>query len=78
MRVIAEIPHPQLKITIFSMNSKYLVKFEAGPYEQVFKVAHEDVDGLEALKAKIVDDFLEKVAEAFRLMHASNPWKYNF
>jgi hypothetical protein len=75
MRVIAEIPHPQLKITIFSMNNKYVVKFEAGPYEQVFKVTHEDVEGLDSLKVKIDDDLLEKVAEAFRLMHKSNPWK---
>ncbi|MCB0819807.1 MAG: hypothetical protein KDC13_04225 [Bacteroidetes bacterium] len=75
MRVIAEIPHPQLRITVFNMNNKYLVKFEAGPYEQVFKVAVDDVESLETLIDAVNDEMLEKVAAGFRQMHVANPWK---
>jgi hypothetical protein len=74
MRVIDQIPHPQLRISIFSMNDKYLVKFEAGSYELTYKVNHDDVLGLEDLKSKVNDEFLEKAASVFRSMHSANPW----
>jgi len=75
MRIIETIPHPQLRISIFNMNDKYLVKIEAGPYEQVYKVDQMEIDGLNALKALINDEFLEGVATVFRTMHTVNPWK---
>lgn len=75
MRIIDTIPHPQLKISIFQMNGKYMVKFEAGPYEQTYKIDDTEVDGLVALKAKVSDEFLVQVAAVFRTMHAANPWK---
>jgi hypothetical protein len=75
MRIIETIPHPQLRISIFSMNDKYLVKIEAGPYEQVYKVDQMEIEGLNALKALINDEFLEGVATVFRSMHTANPWK---
>jgi hypothetical protein len=75
MRIIETIPHPQLRISIFSMNDKYLVKIEAGPYEQVYKVDQMEIEGLNALKEHINDDFLQEVASVFRTMHAANPWK---
>ena len=74
MRVLETIPHPQLRISIFGLNQKYQVKFEAGPYEQTYKINSEDVKGLEGLKTMINDDLLEKVAAIFREMHRSNPW----
>lgn len=75
MRIIETIPHPQLRISIFSMNGKYLVKIEAGPYEQVYKVDQMELEGLNELKERINDNFLEEVATVFRKMHAANPWK---
>jgi hypothetical protein len=75
MRIIDQIPHPQLSISIFSMNSKYLIKFEVGSYEQTYKVNHEDVQGLEDLKEKVNSELLEKVATVFREMHALDPWR---
>ena len=75
MRIIETIPHPQLRISIFSMNDKYLVKIEAGPYEQVYKVDQMEIEGLSALKERINDDFLQEVAAVFRMMHVKNPWK---
>lgn len=75
MRIIDTIPHPQLKISIFQMNGKYMVKFEAGPYEQTYKVDEMEIGGLSELKSKVTDEFLVEVAAAFRTMHAANPWK---
>ncbi|MFN5372406.1 MAG: hypothetical protein ACK5B6_13170 [Bacteroidia bacterium] len=75
MRVIDTIPHPQLRMSIFEMNAKYLVKFEAGPYEQTYKIDSADCGGLEALKSLINDSLLVEVAACFRKMHEINPWK---
>lgn len=43
MRVVGEIPHPECKITIFHWNNRYLIKIEAGPFEQTFKISDFDV-----------------------------------
>ena len=75
MRIIDTISHPQLKISIFQMNGKYMVKFEAGPYEQTYKVDEMEVSGLEGLKSKVTNELLVEVAAVFRAMHAANPWK---
>lgn len=37
MRIIAEIPHPLMKITILSWNEKYQLRYELDRYEQMFK-----------------------------------------
>ena len=34
MRIIAELPHPDFKISILNMNQKYIVKIEQGTLEQ--------------------------------------------
>ena len=54
MRLVGEISHPDCKITIFSWNNRYLVKFEQGYLEQTFKIDQFDVAGDEGLK-KILD-----------------------
>ena len=69
MRIIDSIPHPQMKISIFAMNEKYLVKFEAGPYEQTYKIQQDDCEGIQDLKEKISETFCTGVIEIFRNMH---------
>lgn len=68
MRIIASIPHPSITISIFQMNDKYIVKFEAGPMEQAFKFHTEQVQSLENLKKIINDDFIAKVLARFNEM----------
>lgn len=68
MRVIEEIPHPQLKITIFSWNEKYILKVEAGQYEQSYKISELDVVGVDEVKEMITPEFLEKVMTRFTAM----------
>lgn len=68
MRIIDSIPHPSISISIFQMNDKYIVKFEAGPMEQAFKFNNEQVGSLENLKTIINADFISKVNARFNDM----------
>ena len=69
MRVVAEIPHPECRITIFSWNSKYLIKFEQGLLEQTYKVSEWDIT--EDQLTKLVHELLlEKAVSRFKEMGA--------
>ena len=68
MRIIDSIPHPSISISIFNMNDKYIVKFEAGPMEQAFKFYTEDVKSVAGLKKLINDSFIETVRLRFNEM----------
>ena len=37
MRIIAEIPHSPMRITILGWNDKYQLRYELDRYEQMFK-----------------------------------------
>jgi hypothetical protein len=68
MRIIDSIPHESMTISIFQMNDKFQVRFEAGPMEQIFKFHMEDVKTVEQLKAKINADFIEATRKRFNDM----------
>lgn len=68
MRIIDSIPHPSMSISIFQMNDKFIVKFEAGPMEQAFKFYTEDIKSLEKLKILINETFIETVRLRFNEM----------
>jgi len=68
MRIIDSIPHPSMSISIFQMNDKFIVKFEAGPMEQAFKFYTEDVKSVDKLKTLLNDEFIEKVRLRFNEM----------
>lgn len=65
MRVIAEIPHSHLKITVFEWNERYVIKFEIGQFEQTYKIGITDINGLSDVKSMLTEDFLEKVMLRF-------------
>lgn len=71
MRIIANIPHPKMTISVFSMNDKYQVKFEAGPMEQTYKLYHSEVNGIEGIKKLVDEKFLEDIMERFNQMFLS-------
>ena len=71
MRIIDSIPHQSMTISIFQMNDKYQVKFEAGPMEQIFKFNVEEVRGVENLKIMMSEDFIEKTRLRFNDMFLS-------
>ncbi|MBL7935869.1 MAG: hypothetical protein JNM51_08700 [Bacteroidia bacterium] len=68
MRIIDSIPHPSMSISIFQMNDKFIVKFEAGPMEQAFKFYTEDVKSVDGVKKLINDTFIETVRLRFNEM----------
>ena len=68
MRIIDTIPHPSMQISIFHMNDKYLVKFEAAMMEQVFKFDTTDVKSVDALKKIINADFIDTIRKRFNEM----------
>ena len=70
MRVVAEIPNPNLKITIFSWNGKYLLKLEKGMYEQTFKISEMDVNGDDEIKQLANDPlFVTEAMNRFKEMN---------
>ena len=70
MRLVGEVPHPTLKITLFSWNNRYLVKFEQGYLEQTYKIDQFDVSGDQALKDMLDPAFLDGVSQRFETMEA--------
>ncbi len=71
MRVIGNIPHPKLTISIFSLNDKYQVRFEAGPMEQIFKFSQAEVNGIEGIKKLVDDEFMQLIMNRFNEMYLS-------
>lgn len=70
MRTVAELPHPNCKITIFSVNQKFIIKFEQGILEQTYKISELDVtDGVNGVFQLIDDDFIEHVLSVFKNMN---------
>jgi len=69
MRIIAELPHPEFKISILNMNSKFIVKIEQGSLEQTYKIADADVvDGVNGVFELLDEEFLKTVAARFHEM----------
>ncbi|RDC57693.1 hypothetical protein DU508_01665 [Pedobacter chinensis] len=70
MRVIAELPHPECKISIFLMNQKYIVKFEQGTFEQSYKLAELDLSGggVNDVFEILDEEFIATVIERFKSM----------
>ncbi|WP_432713423.1 hypothetical protein [Pedobacter sp.] len=70
MRVLAELPHPECKITLFNMNQKYIVKFEQGSLEQSYKLSELDLTGGGAneIFAMLDEEFIATVVARFKTM----------
>jgi len=65
MRVVGEIAHPEIKITIFQWNNRYLIKMESGPLEQTFKIEEYDLSSEEELKDVVNEIFIEQALTRF-------------
>ena len=69
MRVIADLPHPDCKITIFSMNQKYIIKLEKGIFEQIYKISELDIpEGVNGVFQLLDSEFIKSAAERFNQM----------
>lgn len=71
MRVVKELIREEMRISIFSWNNKYILKFELGPMEQTFKLSEMDVLEEGELDSFLEGDFFEKVKLRFEEMGKS-------
>ncbi|MGN6639868.1 MAG: hypothetical protein ACTHJ8_13240 [Mucilaginibacter sp.] len=82
MRIIAELPHPEFKISILNMNQKFIVKIEQGTLEQSYKIAEMDLtDGVNSVFEILDEEFLKTVAARFADMRKDYKdayFRYNF
>lgn len=78
MRILAELPHPDCKISIFGMNQKFIIKFEQGTLEQSYKIAETDViGGVNGVFELLDETFINEVVQHFELMRKSFISAYN-
>lgn len=78
MRVLAELPHPECKITIFGMNQKFIIKFEQGTLEQSYKLAEADViGGVNGVFEMLDEEFMKEVLNLFAQMRSAIVTAYN-
>lgn len=69
MRIIADIPNPHCKISVFYMNGKYLVKAEKAHLEQTFKIPESELlTGPQAIPALFDEVMVTRIMERFREM----------
>lgn len=80
MRIVKDIPHPRFKITVFSWNSKYIIKIEDAHLEQVYKLDEAQVSSLNEFENILSTPFLLKVLKRFSEMSEdfSEAWNYRF
>jgi hypothetical protein len=70
MRIIGNIEHPHLKITVFKMENRMSVKFENNLYEQTYKLSiDERFTDLQSVKNWIDATFIAEVLQQFQAMH---------
>jgi len=78
MRVLAELPHPECKISIFGMNQKFIIKFEQGTLEQSYKLAEVDVvGGINGVFEMLDEPFIQQVLSIFSQMRGAIIDTYN-
>jgi hypothetical protein len=71
MKVIGTIIRPECTITLFHWNNKYLLKLEAGPFEQTYKVDEYELATEDDLRKIINEDFMSEAMERFADMGKS-------
>jgi fructose-bisphosphate aldolase class 1 len=82
MRIIAELPHPDFKISILNMNQKFIVKIEQGALEQSYKIPEMDLtDGVNSVFELLDEEFLKKIGARFTEMRTDfkeSYYRYNY
>ena len=70
MRIIGNIEHPHLKITVFKMDNRISIKFENALYEQTFKLGQDErLDSIASIQNLVDSAFTDQVLVTFQQMH---------
>jgi len=70
MRYIKDIPNQHFKISVYQWNNKYIIKIEAGMFEQTYKIDEYEITNLEEIEKCMDTEFLTKVSTRFEGMQA--------
>ncbi|WP_459522757.1 hypothetical protein [Aquirufa sp. A-Brett2-W8] len=71
MHFIKEIIHPQMRISLFEWNSKYIVKFETPQLEQSYKYSVMDFSSLKEIEELVSSSsYQDFVLQTFKNMYA--------
>lgn len=68
MRVVKEFNKDETRISVFSWNNKYIVKYEQGNLEQTFKISEMDILEESDLEHFFEGEFFALVLERFKEM----------
>lgn len=68
MRVVKEFNKDETRISVFSWNNKYIVKYEQGTLEQTFKISEMDILEESDLENFFEGEFFALVLERFKEM----------
>lgn len=72
MRIIGNIEHPTLKISVFKADNRISVKFENALYEQTYKLGDDErFSSVEAVQKLVESEMLDDVLRVFQHMHAA-------
>ncbi len=72
MRIIGNIEHAALKISVFKADNRISVKFENALYEQTFKLGDDErFNNLEAVQKLVDETMIADVLAGFQQMHAT-------
>ena len=83
MRIAGYIEDPKFRITVFTLDDKYMVQLEAGPMIQSFKITREEcprgIDGLETLvkSDKLYNQIYENFNKLFLALEDSKKGSLN-
>ncbi|HSJ66707.1 MAG TPA: hypothetical protein VK921_03485 [Anditalea sp.] len=70
MRVVKELSVGSIRISVFSWNNKYLIKYEQGMVEQTYKISEMDILEEGDLNPFFEEKFIAEVEKKFEEMHA--------
>jgi hypothetical protein len=71
MRWIENIPNKNFTINLYHHQERYILKFEAGPMEQTYKIPQGLRPEAEAVKKLLTPEFLEEVRQQFNAMYVA-------
>ncbi|MCI0750649.1 MAG: hypothetical protein L0Y35_02320 [Flammeovirgaceae bacterium] len=71
MRVVKEVTHPRIKITIYQWNNRYLLKLEQPHLEQTFKIDQFEITNESDLDTLLNKDFIDQAVARFDEMSNS-------
>lgn len=69
MRLIKDFTQGPVRVSLFHWNNKYLIKLEAGPLEQTFKVDEFDLESEEQVHTLLDAEFIENCVKRFDDMY---------